>query len=155
MAAVKRLQKELADIRKSSNLKYLKNLTVDESNILNWSGLILPNRPPYSKGAFRFELIFPPEYPFKPPKVVIKTRIYHPNIDENGAICLGLVTVENWKPATRSVQVIEAIYDLINNPEPDHSLRADLGEEFHRDNKKFMKHAEDFTKKHAEKRPPD
>ncbi|VDM73186.1 unnamed protein product [Strongylus vulgaris] len=46
-----------------------------------------------------------------------------------------------------------ALLALIHEPEPDHPLRADLAEEFSKDRKKFNKTAEEFTKKHAEKRP--
>ena len=44
------------------------------------------------------------------------------------------------------------MFQLINQPEPDHPLRGDLAEEYTRDKKKFMKNAEEFTKKHSEKR---
>ncbi len=70
-------------------------------------------------------------------------------------MCLPIVSVENWKPATKTDQVIQALVSLINEPEPDHPLRADLAEEYSKDKKKFMKNAEDFTKKHSEKRPSD
>lgn len=46
-----------------------------------------------------------------------------------------------------------ALLGLINEPEPDHPLRADLAEEFQKDKKKFYKTAEEHTKKHSEKRP--
>lgn len=44
---------------------------------------------------------------------------------------------------------------LVNDPEPDHPLRADLAEEFTKDKRKFFKNAEDYTKKFGEKRPAD
>ena len=53
------------------------------------------------------------------------------------------------------MQVIQALVALINEPEPEHPLRGDLAEEYLKDRKKFMKNAEDFTKKHSEKRPSD
>jgi ubiquitin-conjugating enzyme E2 L3 len=49
--------------------------------------------------------------------------------------------------------VIEALVKLVNDPEPDHALRADLAEQFSKDNNRFMKQAESHTKKYAEKRP--
>lgn len=49
--------------------------------------------------------------------------------------------------------VIQALIALVNDPEPDHPLRADLAEEFQKDRKKFFKIAEEFTRKHSEKRP--
>jgi Ubiquitin-conjugating enzyme len=59
---------------------------------------------PYNKGAFRIEIVFPAEYPFKPPKICFKTKIYHPNIDEKGQVCLPIISAENWKPATKTDQ---------------------------------------------------
>lgn len=51
--------------------------------------------------------------------------------------------------------VIQALVALVNDPEPEHPLRAELAEEFLKDRKKFTKNAEEFTKKHSEKRPSD
>ena len=51
--------------------------------------------------------------------------------------------------------MIESLSQLVNEPEPDHPLRAELAEEYTKDKKKFFKNAEDFTKKHSEKRPAD
>ncbi|KAF2354956.1 Ubiquitin-conjugating enzyme E2 [Trinorchestia longiramus] len=154
MAATRRLQKELADIRRTG-IKSFKDIQVDENNILQWQGLIVPDCPPYNKGAFRIEVIFPAEYPFKPPKLTFKTKIYHPNIDEKGQVCLPIISAENWKPATKTDQVIDSLVQLVNEPEPEHPLRADLAEEYTKDRKKFIKNAEDFTKKNSEKRPAD
>jgi len=154
MAATRRLQKELGEIRNSTS-KAFRDVQVDESNLLVWQGLLVPDKAPYNKGAFLIDLVFPPEYPFKPPKVSFRTKIYHPNIDEKGQVCLPIVAAENWKPATKTEQVIQALVSLVNDPEPDHPLRADLAEEFTKDKKKFFKNAEDFTKKNSEKRPSD
>lgn len=51
------------------------------------------------------------------------------------------------------ISVMNALLGLITEPEPDHPLRGDLGEEFIKDRKKFYKNAEEFTKKYALKRP--
>ena len=151
MSATRRLQKELSDL-KESGLKSFRNIVVDEQNILNWQGLIVPDNVPYNKGAFKIEINFPAEYPFKPPKITFKTKIYHPNIDEKGQVCLPIINAENWKPATKTDQVIQSLVALVNDPEPEHPLRADLAEEFSKDKKKFIKNAEEHTKKFAEKR---
>lgn len=152
MAASKRLQKELVDLR-TSGLRTVKEINVDEGNLLIWNALIVPSQPPFNYGAFRVELNFPVEYPFKPPRLTLKTKIYHPNFDEKGQICLSIVSPENWKPATRVNQVMEALVQLIHEPEPDHPLRADLAEEFVTNRKKFLKNAEEHTKKFSDKRP--
>ncbi|XP_030598263.1 ubiquitin-conjugating enzyme E2 L3a [Archocentrus centrarchus] len=154
MTSARRLTREIQDIR-DSGIKNFRIIQVDESNILNWQGLIIPDCAPYDKGAFRIEIIFPAEYPFKPPKITFKTKIYHPNIDEKGQVCLPIISVENWKPATKTYQVIQCLVAMVNMPQPEHPLRADLAEEFTKNRAKFMKNAEEFTKKHSEKRPVD
>lgn len=53
------------------------------------------------------------------------------------------------------ISVIQALLALVQDPEPEHPLRGDLAEEFTKDKKKFLKNAEEYTKKHAEKRPSD
>ncbi|CAJ1070038.1 ubiquitin-conjugating enzyme E2 L3-like [Xyrichtys novacula] len=133
----KRLGKELEEIRKNG-LKCFRSIQVDETNITHWQGLILPDCYPYDKGAFRIEINFPTEYPFKPPKINFKTKIYHPNIDEKGQVCLPMISVENWKPATKTYQVIQTLVGLVNSPEPEHPLRADLAEEYTKDRAKCV-----------------
>lgn len=51
--------------------------------------------------------------------------------------------------------VIQCLVALVNSPQPEHPLRADLAEEYTKARSKFMKNAEEFTKKHSEKRPVD
>jgi len=49
------------------------------------------------KQTFEFELTFPEEYPFKSPKLRCRTRVFHPNIDEEGHVCLKVLR-EGWMP---------------------------------------------------------
>lgn len=71
MFAIRMLAKELEEIRNSGK-KNFRNIQVDNS-ILSWQGLIILDNPPYDKGAFKMEIIFPAEYPFKPPRIIFKT----------------------------------------------------------------------------------
>ena len=48
MAATRRLQKELGEIRSSAN-KSFRDVQVDESNLLVWQGLLVPEKSPYNK----------------------------------------------------------------------------------------------------------
>ena len=57
-----------------------------------------PGQSPYNGGIFFLNIVFPPEYPFKPPRVSFTTKIYHPNINDKGGICLDILK-ENWSPA--------------------------------------------------------
>lgn len=78
-----------------------------------------------------------------------------------GTMTLGLMTFA-MKCLTSSVcikcmacAVIQSLVALVHEPEPEHPLRGDLAEEYTKDRKKFMKNAEEYTKKLAEKRPSD
>ena len=57
-----------------------------------------PGESPYEGGVFFLNIHFPTDYPFKPPKFAFTTRIYHPNINSNGAICLDILRSQ-WSPA--------------------------------------------------------
>ncbi|GAA48209.1 ubiquitin-conjugating enzyme E2 L3 [Clonorchis sinensis] len=144
---------ELATLKNASNQRIFRNVVVDDSNMRHWTGYIVPEEPPYNKGAFKIEIVFPAEYPFKPPKLLFKTPIYHPNIDENGQVCLPIIQSDNWKPATKIEYILQALVAMLHSPETERALRSELAEEYMKDMKKFMKNAEDFTRKHAEKIP--
>jgi len=52
-----------------------------------------PSDSPYESGIFRLELFLPADYPMAPPKVRFLTKIYHPNVDKLGRICLNILKV--------------------------------------------------------------
>ncbi|BHF65767.1 Ubiquitin-conjugating enzyme E2 L3 [Sparganum proliferum] len=143
---------ELQSMNKDDMVSVFKLSPNQEENLFEWNGHLHPTSPPYNQGAFKLHIEFCPEFPFKPPKILFKTPIYHPNIDEKGQICLPLIAPENWKPATTVPNIIQKLLALLADPEIEHPLRADLAEEYARDKNKFLKNAEEFTKKHAEKR---
>jgi ubiquitin-conjugating enzyme E2 D/E len=66
--------------------------------MMKWTAMIMgPDTSPYADGVFNVEMIFPAEYPFKPPKVKFTTKIYHPNVKSTGDICMDAIN-EGWAP---------------------------------------------------------
>ncbi|KAE9456361.1 hypothetical protein C3L33_11726, partial [Rhododendron williamsianum] len=70
-----------------------------EENMRYFNVMILgPSQSPYEGGVFKLELFLPEEYPMAAPKVRFLTKIYHPNIDKLGRICLDILK-DKWSPA--------------------------------------------------------
>jgi len=70
-----------------------------EDNLRYFNVMILgPSQSPYEGGVFKLELFLPEEYPMAAPKVRFLTKIYHPNIDKLGRICLDILK-DKWSLA--------------------------------------------------------
>ncbi|KNC74760.1 hypothetical protein SARC_12702 [Sphaeroforma arctica JP610] len=123
-----------------------------DDNILMWNVTLLPQVAPFNRGAFKYTITFPPNYPFKAPSVKFLTKIYHPNIDEKGAVCLGLLKTDNWKPATNVTQVLAAIANLIDEPNPSDPINNEAAKLYVEDIAAFNKRAAEWVKTHAIKR---
>ncbi|KAL1932632.1 hypothetical protein VTP01DRAFT_8310 [Rhizomucor pusillus] len=90
------------------------------------------------------------DYPFKPPVVNFATKIYHPNIDDDGSICVDMLKADTWKPATKMSQVLEAIMTLLLQPNPDDALVGSIAEVYNTNRAKFEKTAKEYVKKYAQ-----
>ncbi|KAJ9476530.1 Ubiquitin-conjugating enzyme E2-16 kDa [Pseudozyma hubeiensis] len=148
MASSKRIGKELADLTKEP----IAGIAVEpkEDNIYKWVAKLQgPAKSPYAGGTFLVDMDFPIEYPFKSPKVKFNTRIYHPNIDEGGNLCVGILKSEAWKPSTKAVTILLSILQLLEEPNPDDALVASIAELYNTDKAKFDKTAQEYTKKYA------
>ncbi|KAK0526400.1 hypothetical protein OC834_004815 [Tilletia horrida] len=143
----KRLVKELSDLHATP----LDGITVDvaDENIYKWIAKIEGQNTPYQGGVFELSLDFPIEYPFKTPKVKFNTQIYHPNVDDSGNLCVGLLKAEAWKPSTKASSILMAISQLLSEPSPDDALVASIAELYKSDRAQFDKQAAEFTKKFA------
>jgi hypothetical protein len=68
----------------------------------------------------RFRLELPDEYPLKPPRAMWLSDISHPNIVPKvmNAVCVSILG-ENWRPDLKLVSVVNALYYLLSDPNPE------------------------------------
>ncbi|NXN86473.1 UB2L5 enzyme, partial [Bombycilla garrulus] len=124
-----------------------------DGNMRRWTGLLLPNNPPYNTGAFRFELTFSLHHPLEPPCATLRTPIYHPSVDCEGRVCQPLTTAVHWKPTTRATHVLQDLLLQLDSPDPKRLMRPDVARELQERPEEFRRRAEEHTRLHAEPRP--
>jgi ubiquitin-conjugating enzyme E2 M len=78
---------------------------LDPDNILNFILTIEPDEGMYRGGKFTFDFAINQNFPHEPPKVRCREKIYHPNIDLEGKVCLNILR-EDWKPVLNLNAVI-------------------------------------------------
>ena len=148
MAAVKRIQKELADFNKDPPANCSAG-PVNDGDMFHWQATIMgPGDSPYQGGVFFLNIHFPTDYPFKPPKCTFTTRIYHPNINSNGSICLDILK-DQWSPALTIGKVLLSISSLLTDPNPDDPLVPEIANIYKMNRAQYENTAREWTKKYA------
>ena len=145
--ATRRITKEIADLSKDAP----ENCSAGPrgEDIYKWDATIMgPTDTPYVGGVFNMEIHFPSDYPFKPPKVQFLTKIYHPNISSNGAICLDILK-EQWSPALTVSKVLLSICSLLSDPNPKDPLVPAIAEEYNKDREAYNANARLWTQRYT------
>ncbi|CAI9734117.1 Hypothetical predicted protein [Octopus vulgaris] len=126
--AVKALQLELKKIQEEPVEGFRVNLTNDD-NLFVWEVAIFgPPSTLYEGGYFKAHMKFPSDYPYSPPSVQFKSRMWHPNVYENGDVCIsilhppvddpqsGELPSERWNPTQNVRTILLSIISLLNEP---------------------------------------
>lgn len=146
--ALKRIQKELIDLGRDPPANCSAGPT-DESQPFHWQATIMgPEDSPYHQGVFFLNIHFPPDYPFKPPKVTFTTKIYHANINSNGSICLDILK-DQWSPALTISKVLLSISSLLTDPNPDDPLVPEIANIYKTDRARHDATAREWTQRYA------
>ena len=139
-----RLGKELESLQ-NDPIENVDACPIDPNNLLRWRGILMgPPDSPYEGGKFHLSITFSEEYPQKPPKVRFETKVYHPNINQEGAICLDILS-EAWNPALTIGKVLLSVQLLLVCPEPDDPLVLPIAAVFKNDINRYNENARQWT----------
>ena len=139
-----RLQKDMAglDLPPGTSIQYNKKKS-GELDLQNFHIFIQPPDESYwHGGTYDFEFTVPEAYPYEPPKVFCHVKIYHPNIDLEGKVCLNILR-KDWKPVLNINHVIFGLETLFLAPNPEDPLNKEAAIEMTEDINKFVKNVKD------------
>lgn len=134
-AAELRVQKDLTELELPSTMTITHP---DPSKKLEFELVIKPDEGMYKGGSFKFTFNISQDYPHKPPKVKCVPKIYHPNIDLEGNICLNILR-EDWKPVLNLNAIMVGLQFLFLEPNADDPLNKEAAEELRKDRSKFAR----------------
>ncbi|KAI1169638.1 ubiquitin-conjugating enzyme [Nemania sp. FL0916] len=150
-ASQKRITKELQECMESPPEGMTISLP-DESDLHKWEiTLAGPSGSLYQGGTYKLTLALPQNYPFHAPQLNFATRVYHPNVtnDSLGNICLAALKPENWKPASRVRGVLQAVRQLLVDPNPDDPLEPRIADEYATNRPEFEKNVRSYVARYA------
>jgi len=127
LSAIRALQMELKSLQASP----VEGFTVqcDEQNVFKWTVAIFgPPGTLYQGGYFKASIKFPTNYPYAPPTLRFLSKVWHPNVYENGELCIsilhppvedphsGELACERWNPTQNVRTVLLSVISLLNEP---------------------------------------
>ena len=108
-----------------------------------------PPGSPYEGGVFYIRMVIPKDFPFKSPACRFITKVYHPNIDPAGNICLEVLSTR-WNPAHGRIEkLLLAICALLDDPCVEDPLVPEIAETFMRDRETYHHNARHYTALYA------
>ncbi|CAI2377257.1 unnamed protein product [Moneuplotes crassus] len=147
-AYIRRMNKEMSDLKKSGSADVWFYPT--EESLLNYEGFIIgPEGSPFERGMFNVNITIPNDYPFKPPKLVFTTKIFHPSIDFNTGFISMDILYDQWSPAITVPNILKLIRDFMACPIGDLFQNMEAKCLYHFDYPRYLEVAKYYTQEYA------
>eukprot|EP01084_Bolivina_argentea_P088632 160015_1 len=112
----RRISKELKDFKCAKDIAQLIQVEPIGDDLFHWKGYIMvKNDCPFMNGKYLIDIQFPQTYPFAPPNITFITKMYHPNISENGLIDLDMLK-HDWSPALTITKALLTVSCVLHEP---------------------------------------
>lgn len=140
-----RMQSDMANLELPDNVKME---LPDKEDFMNFFVEVTPEDGYWGTATFKFKFTVPGDYPYTPPKITCLDKIYHPNIDLQGAVCLNILR-KDWKPVLDTQAVIHGLIFLFLEPNPDDPLNDAAASVLRKDKRQFAQFVDKSLKGQA------
>lgn len=103
-----------------------------------------PDDTPWEGGTFRLTLQFTEDYPNKPPVVKFVSKLFHPNVYNDGGICLDILQ-SNWSPIYDISAVLTSIQSLLCDPNPNSPANSEAAKLFQENRREYDKRVQQIV----------
>lgn len=148
---IKQLAKELKNLDETPPEGIKVGVNDDNFSII-YADIEGPAGTPYDNGVFRMKLLLSHDFPLSPPKGYFLTKIFHPNVANNGEICVNALK-RDWSPSLGLRHVLMVIRCLLIEPFPESALNEQAGKMLLDDYEEYARYARLYTGLHAKAKP--
>mmetsp|Transcript_21849 Transcript_21849/g.31713 ORF Transcript_21849/g.31713 Transcript_21849/m.31713 type:complete len:168 (-) Transcript_21849:288-791(-) len=136
----------------------------NDDNLFVWELLIVgPPDTLYEGGFFKCSLTFPQDFPNMPPKMVFTSEIWHPNVYENGEVCISILhppgedkfnqqetAIERWRPILGVEAIIMSVISMLSDPNDESPANIDAAVMWRNDRREFKRRVRQVVRKSQE-----
>ena len=144
--AIKRIMDEYKDLNHND---YGMSAMMNEDDHSKWLIYFFgPTDTLYEGGIFKINIKFTDKYPYEPPHCTFITKIFHPNINTSGAICLDILK-SNWIPSLSIAKLVMSIISLLTDPNPQSPLNGEAAQLYMNKRDEYNLKTKEYTEKYA------
>jgi len=123
-----------------------------DNDIMHWQAVIFgPDETPWEGGTFILSMKFHEEYPHKPPEVKFVTKMFHPNVYNDGSICLDILKSQ-WSPIYDVSAILTSIQSLLCDPNPKSPANSEAATLYDRDRREYARRVREVVEQSWESR---